>query len=201
MFALLITWQDGVALVVAVEALLHSMTQNAVVISRQECIPATAPNHLEYLPIRAAEGTLQFLNNFAVTPNGTVQSLEIAVHHQHEIIESLACSNIDGTEYLGLIRLAVTDKTPDSGVILSLQSPMLQILGKAGQIDRHRYRQTHRSVGDLPEIRHGPGMRVGGQAPAFAQFTTEIPELSFTQAAFQKSARIDTGRCVRLRQH
>ena len=55
-----------------------------------------------------------------------------------------------------------------------------------------------RDRGELPEVRHQPGMRIRRQAAARLQFAAEILQLLFGDAAFEKSARINAGRGVSL---
>src|SRR5690554_3458748 len=58
-------------------------------------------------------------------------------------------------------------------------------------VDRLNRAQTHGYGRELPEVRHQPGMRVGGQTVAI-HFTAEVVQLLFGQAAFKVGSRIDT---------
>ena len=114
MLALLIARQNRVALVISIQALFHTMSQHTIMVGCQQRIPTTAPDHLEYLPIGAPESPLQLLNNLAVAPHRPVETLQIAVHHEHQVIQTLARGDINRAQHLGFIGLTVTDKAPDT---------------------------------------------------------------------------------------
>ena len=114
MLALLIARQNRVALVVPIQALFHTMSQHTVVVRCQQRIPTTAPDHFEYLPISTPESPLQLLNNLAVAPHRPVETLQIAVHHKHQIIQTLARSDINCAQHFGFIGLAISNEAPDT---------------------------------------------------------------------------------------
>ena len=59
--------------------------------------------------------------------------------------------------------------------------------------------EAHGDGGEVPEIGHQPGVRVGGQPRRVAQFVAEILEVLLGQAALQKGARVDARRGVALK--
>jgi hypothetical protein len=59
-------------------------------IARQQWIPILAPEHLDYMPASAPEGGFQFLDDFAVTAHGTVQTLQVAIDYEDQVVEFLA---------------------------------------------------------------------------------------------------------------
>ena len=198
MLALLVSREDGVALIIAVKALLHAVAQNTLVIRGKQRIPATAPNHLQDLPVGTTKRPLQLLNDLAVTANRSIEALQITVDHYHQVVESLSSGDIDGAQHLGLVCLTVADKAPDPRVIGRQQSAMLKILGEPRNIDRHGHGQAHGRVGHLPELGHGSRVRVGRQTPALSQLTSEITQLLLGQSSFQIGSGVDTRRGVRL---
>ena len=78
-----IPWRDAVHLIVPVHRLLHARLQNAVGVTGQNGVPAAAPDHFDDMPVRAAEGALQLLNDLAVAAHRAVQALQVAVDHHH----------------------------------------------------------------------------------------------------------------------
>ena len=60
--------------------------------------------------------------------------------------------------------------------------------------------KPHRYRGELPEVRHQPGMGIGGQAPA-SDLLAELAQLLLADAAFQEGAGVDAGRRVALEKH
>ena len=192
---------DGVHLVVAVHRLLHARLQDAVVVAGQNRIPAAAPDDLDDVPIRAPEGALQFLDDLAVAAHRPVEALQIAVDHQHQVVELLPARDVDGAEHLRLIGLAVADEGPDLAVSRLLETPAFQVLGEPGLIDGAGGGQAHAGGGHGPEPRQAPGMGIGWQAAALAELAAEVGELGIAQAAFQKGSCIDAGRSVGLEMH
>src|SRR6266567_8188691 len=76
-------------LVLAVDALLHALEEDAAGISGNELVPAGAPDDFEHVPARAAENALELLNDLAVAANGPVQALKIAVDDKNQVVEVL----------------------------------------------------------------------------------------------------------------
>ena len=60
--------------------------------------------------------------------------------------------------------------------------------------------QAHGHRGELPEVRHQPGMRIG-RHPLAIHLTTEIIHLLFADQPHEEGARIEARRGVPLKQH
>ena len=75
MLALGVTGKHRVALIISVYTFLHTLAQLAVVILGQQAVPTAAPDNFDYVPVRAPESALQFLNNFPVATHWPVESL------------------------------------------------------------------------------------------------------------------------------
>jgi hypothetical protein len=74
---------------------------------------------------------------------------------------------------------------------------MLQIAEKASLVDRRDWTDAHRAGRRLPEIGHEPRMGIGAQAATVDLLAIPL-ELLFRQPAFEKRARIDACRRMRL---
>ncbi len=59
----------------AITNLVHNFLQSPTVITLEQRIPLAAPDHLNDLPSRTPEDTLQLLNNFAVAAHRPVEPL------------------------------------------------------------------------------------------------------------------------------
>ena len=79
-----------VILVIAVHALFHALEQQALGVLGQQGIPVTAPDHLDDIPAGTAEHAFEFLNDLAVAAHRAIQALQIAVHHENQVVELLA---------------------------------------------------------------------------------------------------------------
>ena len=73
----------------------------------------------------------------------------------------------------------------------------MQIAQKPGLIDRHQGTEAHRDGRELPEVRHQPGMGIGGQTLA-ADLLAEVHQLIVAQPAFEVSAGVNAGRAMAL---
>src|SRR5260370_10122406 len=81
---------DDKLLVFAVDKLAHALDEQAFRVALKNGIPLAAPQDLDNVPARAAEGGLEFLNDLAVAEDGTVEALPVAVHDGDRIMELFA---------------------------------------------------------------------------------------------------------------
>ena len=193
--------RDAVHLIVPVHRLLHPRLKNAVLVAGQNGVPAAAPNHLDDMPVRAAEGALKLLNDLAVAAHRAVQALQVAVDHHHQVVQLLPAGDVDGAQDLRLVRLAVADERPDLAAAGLLQPAAFQILGEPRLVDGAGGGKAHAGGGHGPEPRQAARMRIGGQAAALPKFAAEVAQLRLRQAALQVGAGIDAGGGVRLEMH
>ena len=163
----------------------------------EQRVPAGTPQALDDVPARAAEVGLQLLHDLAVAAHRPVEPLEIAIDDEDEVVELLAAGKRDRAERFRLVHLAVAAEHPDlarRGV--GKPSPM-QIAQKPGLIDRHQGAETHRDGRELPEVRHQPGMGIGGQTLA-ADLLAEVHQLIVAETALEVSAGVNAGRAMAL---
>src|SRR5262249_43236684 len=81
---------DAVALILAVDGFGHALDEEAVFVLGEKRVPIAAPDDFDHVPAGAAEGGFQLLNDLAVTADGTVEALEVAVDDEDEVVEPLA---------------------------------------------------------------------------------------------------------------
>ena len=139
----------------------------------------------------------QLLDDLAVAAHRAVEALQVAVDDEDQVVEPLAARQRDRAEALRLVRLAVAEEGPDLAVRGLGQAAALQVLQEARLVDRHQRAEAHGDGRELPEIRHQPGMRIGGQAAA-VDFLAEAEQLLLGQPALDEGARVDAGRAVAL---
>ena len=113
MFADIRTVFGFISLVVAVQTFVHAVFQCVVGVACQQCVPAAAPNHFQYIPAGTAEIAFQFLDDFAVTANRAVQTLQVAVDDENQVVQSFACRQCDCTLAFRLVHLAVAAEYPN----------------------------------------------------------------------------------------
>ena len=79
-----------VTLELAVDSGVHAIEQHAVLVLCEQFVPLGTPDHLDHVPARAAEHRFEFLNDLAVTAHRTVETLQVAVDDEDEVVELLA---------------------------------------------------------------------------------------------------------------
>jgi hypothetical protein len=189
-----------VGLIVAVQTLLHALEQQALFIPGQEGIPVAAPDHLDDVPAGAPEVRLQLLDDLAIAAHRAIQTLEIAVDHEDQVIQPLPRRQGDGAQGLGLVHLAIAEEGPDPAALGVHQAPVMQIAHEARLVDGHEGAEPHGHGRELPEVRHQPGVGIGGEAVA-VHLLAEVVELLLGDPAFQIGAGIDARRRMALKEH
>ena len=74
-------------LVVAVNGFVHQLNQLTAGVFTQQLIPTTAPDNLDNVPASATEDAFQFVNDFAVTGDRAVQTLQVAVDDEDQVVQ------------------------------------------------------------------------------------------------------------------
>src|SRR3974377_2475560 len=73
----------------------------------------------------------------------------------------------------------------------------MQIFEEARLIDRHEGPEPHGHRRELPELRHQPRMRIGGE-PVAGGFLAKVQKLLLAQSALNEGARVDARRRMSL---
>ena len=103
---------DDVVLPLAVHVLAHAPGQKAVFVPGQERVPLAAPEDLDHVPARPAEARFQLLDDAAVSPDRSVQTLQVAVDHENEVVQLFPGRKGNGAQGLGFVGLAVPHEHP-----------------------------------------------------------------------------------------
>ena len=143
---------------------------------------------------------LELLDDLAVAAHRTVEALQVAVDDEDQVVERLARRHADRTHRFGLVHFAVAAKAPDLAALGLRQAPVLQILHEARLVDRHQRSEAHRYRRKLPELRHQPRMRIGGDALA-VDLLAKVVHLLVGEAAEHVSTCIHAGRRMALHEH
>jgi hypothetical protein len=184
-------------LVLAVDAFLHQARQHAGGVALDQRVPARAPQHLDDVPAGPPEIGLEFLDDLAVAAHRAVEALQVAVDDEDEVVEFFTRGQRDGAEALGLVHLAVAHEGPDLAAVRLREVAVVQVAQEARLIDCHQGAEPHGDRGELPEVRHQPGMRIGGQALA-VDLLAVAEELLLREAPFEEGAGVDAGRGMAL---
>ena len=65
---------------------IHESSQRTVMVISQQAIPFTTPDNFDDVPSGSTEEAFEFLNNLAVTANGAIQTLQVSVNDEVEVI-------------------------------------------------------------------------------------------------------------------
>ena len=185
-----------VVLVLAVDHLVHAPLQRPADIVGKQRIPQPAPDHLDDVPAGAAEHAFELLDDLAVAPHRSVEPLQVAVHHEDQVVELLSSGEAQAAEGLGLVALAVAQERPDLAIAHRYQAAAVQVLHDVGLVDGLDRAQAHRHGGELPVVRHQPRMRVGRKTAV--HLPAEGVEIGFGEAALQVRPRVDAWCAVAL---
>ncbi len=97
-----------VVLVFAVDGFVHALLQQPFVVVGKERIPQASPHDLDDVPARPSKRSFEFLNDLAVAPNRPIQSLQVAIDDEDQIVEMLARSETQHTQRFRFVAFAVT---------------------------------------------------------------------------------------------
>lgn len=190
---------SAILLVLAVHDLAHALHEKPIGVFFEQGIPIAAPQNFDDVPSSAAKNRFQLLNNLAVASHRPIESLQIAVDDEDQVVELLARGQSDGAERFRFVGFAIADKGPYFGIRTLFQSAIFEITIKPRLVDGHDGPQSHRDRREFPKTGHEPGVRIRGKAAAEFQFTAEIFELIHGEAAFQEGSRVDSGGSVALK--
>src|ERR1700733_15599888 len=157
---------DEILLVLSVAYFAQAFYQNSLAVVLDERVPIGAPNYFDYIPTGAAEDGFEFLNDLSVAANWTIQSLQVAVDYENQIVEFLPRSQRYGAERFRLIHFAIAEEGPDLASSRLFEATIFEIFDKASVVNRLNRAEAHGDGGELPEIGHEPGMRIGRKAAA-----------------------------------
>ncbi len=204
-FAVIGAVLGGKGLELAIDGLRQRTHQQAVIVPRQQRVPVRAPDQLDHVPASSLEQRFQFIDDPPVAAHRTVQALQVAVDHPSQVVQPFPGRQGQGRHAFRLIHLAIAEDAPHMAVGGVLQAAMVQVAHEPRLENRADGTDAHRAGGELPEVRHQPGMRVTGQALdtglARADLLAIVLQFALAQAPFEKGAGIDARCRVRLVEH
>ncbi len=85
-----------VLLELAVDRLVQALQDHVIVVTREQRVPLRAPQQLDHVPAGAGEESLELLDDRAVAAHRTVETLQVAVDDEDQIVEALALRRVTG---------------------------------------------------------------------------------------------------------
>ena len=190
--------RDRELLELPVERLVHLLDEEAVHVPGEEVVPFAAPDDLDDVPARATERGFELLDDLAVAADRAVEPLQVAVDDEGQVVEPLAGRHVEAAQALGLVGLAVAEERPDARPRGVEQTAIEEVAVVARLVDGAERPEPHRDRGELPEVGHEPGVRVGTEARGGARLAPEVVELVDAEATLEERARVDARRRVAL---
>ncbi len=188
---------DGVALPVAVERLLHLADQKPADVLGEQLVPLAAPEHLDDVPTGTAEARLELLHDLAVAAHRPIESLQIAVDDEDQVVEAFAAREREGAKRLRFVGLAVAEERPDPLFARVGEAAGCEVAQEARLVQRVQRPESHRDRRVLPELGHQARMGVAREATA-TNFAPESLEVGVVQPALEEGAGVHAGRGVAL---
>ena len=190
---------DGVALELAVDGGVHLVEQHAVLVLGEQVVPLRTPDDLDDVPAGTAERRFEFLDDLAVAAHRTVESLQVAVDDEHEVVELLTRGERDRSEGFGFVGFAVAEEAPHAAVGGVVDVPVLEVAVESGLVERGDRAEAHRHRRELPEVGHQSRVRIRRQPASVApDLATEVVEVVLGQATFEEGAGVDARSSVAL---
>lgn len=184
-------WPSGVVFSLLTSRPSRSWASSGSQVRSQTSLMTFQPAH--------AELGLQLLDDLAVAAHRAVEPLEVAVHHEGEVVQALAGGDGELADRLGLVHLAVAEVGPDVGVGGVGDAARLHVAVHPRLVDRAERAEAHGDRRELPEVRHRPRVRVAGEAVGgLGLLLAEAVELGLGEAVQQEGAGVDAGRGVAL---
>ena len=114
MFADIVAMGNDVFLILPVDNFHHAGGEQSPFILLQQRIPVVSPDHFDDIPTGSAERPFEFLDDLSVPSNRSIQSLQVAIDHENQVVQTFAGSQRDCTEGFGFVTFAVTQKGPNA---------------------------------------------------------------------------------------
>src|SRR5262245_65578583 len=101
----------------------------------EQRIPLAAPEHFDDVPPRTSKDRFELLNDVTVTPDGSVEALQVAVDDEDQVVELFTRGKRNRAECFRFVCLAVAEKRPDFRIGALLQAAILEVPHEARRID------------------------------------------------------------------
>jgi hypothetical protein len=180
----------GKGLHLAVHGALAKAHQRAGGVAGKQAVPVAAPDQLDDVPARAAEQLFQLVDDAAIAAHRAVQALQVAVDDPDQVVQLFARASVSALMLSGS-SISPSPNTPHTlRPAQSSRLPVRQVAHEARVVDGADGADAHGAGGELPEVRHQPGVRVAGQAArALAGRGDLLPVVHARSASLKRPSR------------
>ena len=84
-------------MVVAVRGSVHQVDESTLGVAGQQVVPLATPNDLYDVPAGTSEEGFELLHDLSVTANRSIESLEIAVDHEGQVVKTVIRRELECT--------------------------------------------------------------------------------------------------------
>ncbi len=152
-----------VGLEISVRSGVHQIPQRAIGVGLEQWVPFPAPDDLDDVPSGSPEVALQLLDDFPITPDRSVEPLQVAVNDKRQVVQIIVRCNMERTTRFDFVHLAIAEKRPDVLVGRVFDTAVRQIAVQLRLVNRVDRTESHRHRRKLPEIRHKTGVGIGAE--------------------------------------
>ena len=100
------------SLQLSVHRAIECINQFTVGITRKERIPIRAPQEFDHIPASATKQGFQFIDDVTIAAHRSIETLQVTVDNEDEVIEFFARGQRERGERFGFIHLAITEHAP-----------------------------------------------------------------------------------------
>ena len=143
MFARIGTTFSLAVLQFAIDHFIHDFLHQAFAITSKQWVPMATPKDFDDIPSSTAENSFQLLDDFGVTTNRSIETLQITVDHENQVIKTFAPSEADRTQGFRFVHLSIAEECPNFAIWLIREASIHQILHDMGLVDRLNRSETH----------------------------------------------------------
>ena len=130
-------------LVVAVNGFVHQLDQFTAGVFTQQFVPTGTPHDFDHVPASTCEDAFQFVDDLAVTGYRTIQTLQVTVDDEAQVVQLLTGRDGDRAFRFWLIHFAVAQEGVYGLLRGVFQTTVFQILQEFRLVDRTDWAQTH----------------------------------------------------------
>ena len=153
---------------IAVMSVVHEVDQGALFVGGEELVPLAPPHDLDDGPAGTAEEGLQFLDDLRVAADRAVETLQVTVHDEGEVVQVVERRDLQEATRFWLIHLAITEERPHVLRGRVLNTTVKEVAVEPRLENRFHGTEAHRHSREFPEVGHPMRVRIGGETTVFA---------------------------------
>ena len=96
----------------SVDCAVECINEFTVGIARKQRIPVRAPQEFDDIPASATKQRLEFIDDVTIAAHRSIETLQVTVDNEDEVIEFFARGQRERGERFGFIHLAITEHAP-----------------------------------------------------------------------------------------